>query len=60
MVKEYCILAIRNACDGNTTNQEFIESMTKVGDCTSEIVSEFTQNTIRIQKTERRSSGAGT
>lgn len=56
VVKEYSILAIHNACDGNQPNQEFITSMSKVGDVTSPVVSEFMPNTIRIQKPERRSS----
>lgn len=50
-------MAIRNACEGNVANQDMISSLAKVGDAASEIVSEFTQNTIRIQKSERRGSG---
>lgn len=56
VVKEYSVLAIHNACDGNLANQEFVESLTKVGDVPSAIISEFSANTIRIQKAERRSS----
>lgn len=57
MIKEYSILAIRNACDSNSANQEFIAALSKVGDATSDIVKEFTENTIRIQKADKRGSG---
>ncbi|XP_063700854.1 ataxin-10 [Culicoides brevitarsis] len=50
LLKEYSIWAIRNACENNPENQQFIASLTKIGKVKSEIVSEISEGVLRIQK----------
>lgn len=40
-MKEWSIVAIRNLCDGCLENQDFIKSLSKVGDASNDLLKEL-------------------
>ncbi|XP_035895351.1 ataxin-10 [Anopheles stephensi] len=53
LIKEWSILAIRNLCDDNPENQQFIAGLKKLGDAENALITEYKSGTIRISENAR-------
>ncbi|XP_062535351.1 ataxin-10 [Armigeres subalbatus] len=59
LIKEWSILAIRNLCDDNLENQQFVASLTKIGDTENSLQLDYSgaAGTIRIKDSSTSSRG---